>query len=168
LVCPGAEYGPAKQWLPERYAEVIQQAANNGIECILVGTAKDRPVAENIRHRVGMLPVQNLAGKTSLQELIELLRNCDLLLTNDTGTMHLATLLGTPTISIFGSTEPARTGPLGLHHTVFRHQVECSPCFLRECPIDFRCMRGVSSAEVAAAVLARCKGRGSTPTTTGS
>ena len=75
--------------------------------------------------------------------MIDALAGCRLLLTNDTGTMHLAAFLEVPTVSIFGSTEPALTGPLGERHTVLRHHVECSPCFLRECPIDLRCMKAV-------------------------
>ena len=90
----------------------------------------------------------NRIGQTTLEQLINELRDCDLLLTNDTGTMHLANLLRVPTVSIFGSTEPQRTGPLGQGHRIFRHHVECSPCFLRECPLDFRCMAAVTSAEV--------------------
>jgi len=84
--------------------------------------------------------------------LITELSRCRLLLTNDTGTMHLAAHLGVPTVAIFGSTEPALTGPLGAGHTVIRHQVACSPCFLRTCPIDFRCMHRVSVDEVVKAV----------------
>ena len=80
------------------------------------------------------------------------MRQCRLLLTNDTGTMHLATLLGVPVVAVFGSTEPRLTGPLGTRHRVFRHQVECSPCFLRECPLDFRCMKAVSTEEVISAI----------------
>jgi ADP-heptose:LPS heptosyltransferase len=76
-----------------------------------------------------------------------------LLLTNDTGTMHLAALLGVPVVAVFGSTEPRLTGPLGNGHIILRHHVECSPCFLRECPIDFRCMKAISADEVAGAVL---------------
>src|SRR5438270_2527920 len=94
----------------------------------------------------------NLIGQTTLEELIARLRECRLLLTNDTGTMHLATLLNVPVVAVFGSTEPQLTGPLGPAR-VIRHHVECSPCFLRECPIDFRCMHAVSSREVADAVL---------------
>ena len=89
----------------------------------------------------------------TLEQLIEELRPCRMLLTNDTGTMHLASLLGVPTVSIFGSTEPRLTRPLGTGHIVLRHQVECSPCFLRQCPIDFRCMKAVTVEEVVAAVL---------------
>src|SRR5437016_6686271 len=95
----------------------------------------------------------NRIGQTTLQQLIEELQPCSLLLTNDTGTMHVAALLGVPVVAVFGSTEPRLTGPLGNGHTILRHHVECSPCFLRECPIDFRCMKAVSADEVAAAAL---------------
>ena len=95
----------------------------------------------------------NRIGQTTLQQLIEELRRCRLLLTNDTGTMHLAALLGVPVVAIFGSTEPRLTGPLGNGHIILRHHVECSPCFLRKCPIDFRCMKAVTADEVARAAL---------------
>ena len=94
----------------------------------------------------------NRIGQTTLDQLAAELSECALLLTNDTGTMHLATLIGVPVVAIFGSTEPYLTGPLGNAKHIIRHQVECSPCFLRECPIDFRCMKAVSVAEVVAAV----------------
>jgi len=81
------------------------------------------------------------------------LKQCDLLLTNDTGTMHLAAFLGIPTISVFGSTEPTLTSPLGSDHRVLRRHVDCSPCFLRECPLDFRCMNEVTVDEVSHALL---------------
>ncbi|MEQ1850983.1 MAG: glycosyltransferase family 9 protein [Chthoniobacteraceae bacterium] len=153
-VCAGAEYGPAKRWLPERFAEVIR-IVGEGSACQwhLVGTAKDSPVAEEIASKAGHPPnVENHCGKTTLEELIALLRGCHVLLTNDTGTMHLASVLGLRTVAIFGSTEPSLTGPLGAGHVVLRRQVECSPCFLRECPIDFRCMKAIEAPEVAAAV----------------
>lgn len=153
-VCPGAEYGPAKRWLPERYAEVMKAvSAERECEWFVVGTAKDRPVAEEILAAAGDLPrVENLCGRTTLAELISLLKSCDALLTNDTGTMHLAALIGTRTVAIFGSTEPQLTGPLGSGHVILRKRVECSPCFLRECPIDFRCMKAIEPREVVTAL----------------
>ncbi|CAN5365774.1 hypothetical protein BH20VER3_BH20VER3_18610 [soil metagenome] len=147
-LCPGAEYGPAKRWLPERFAAVA--AVSRG-EWVLFGTARDAAVGAEIAQALGDR-CQNLIGQTTLEQLIEELRKCRLLLTNDTGTMHLATLLGVPVVAVFGSTEPSLTGPLGRRHKVVRHQVECSPCFLRECPLDFRCMKAVSVEEVAALV----------------
>ena len=149
-LCPGAEYGPAKRWLPERFAAV---AAANGVQWVLFGTARDAAVGAEIATALGDQCL-NLIGQTTLEQLIEELRKCCLLLTNDTGTMHLATLLGIPVVAVFCSTEPGLTGPLGQGNRVVRHQVECSPCFLRECPLDFRCMKAVSVEEVVAAVNA--------------
>jgi heptosyltransferase-2 len=149
-LCPGAEYGPAKRW--PHFAEVAQEIASRfPVQWILFGTAGDAPIGAKIADVLGENCV-NRIGQTTLEELIDELRNCDLLLTNDTGTMHLAALLRIPTVSIFGSTEPWRTGPLGQGHRIFRHHVECSPCFLRECPLDFRCMHAVTSAEVVAGI----------------
>jgi heptosyltransferase-2 len=152
-LCPGAEYGPAKRWLPERFAEAAAKvSAQSPVRWILLGTKNDAAVGQQIAAAIGDSCV-NRIGQTTLDQLINELRQCRLLLTNDTGTMHLAALLGVPVVAIFGSTEPLLTGPLGNGHIVLRHHVECSPCFLRECPIDFRCMKAVTSEEVADAVL---------------
>jgi heptosyltransferase-2 len=152
-LCPGAEYGPAKRWLPERFAEAAAKiTAQSSAQWILLGTKNDAAIGEQIAAAIGDHCV-NRIGQTTLDQLIAELRHCRLLLTNDTGTMHLAALLGVPVVAIFGSTEPRLTGPLGNGHIVLRHHVECSPCFLRECPIDFRCMNAVSADEVASAVL---------------
>jgi lipopolysaccharide heptosyltransferase II len=149
-LCPGAEYGPAKRWLAERFAAT---AAALGGHWVLFGTEKDKEAGAAIAAELGD-QCTNLIGKTTLDELIAELRKCRLLLTNDTGTMHLATLLGVPVVAVFGSTEPSLTGPLGTKNRIVRHRVECSPCFLRECPLDFRCMKAVSVEEVVAAVAA--------------
>jgi heptosyltransferase II len=152
-ICPGAEYGPAKRWLPDRFAEVAERiSAQSPIQWRLFGTARDAAVGEQIADALGDRCV-NRIGQTTLDQLIDELHACRLLLTNDTGTMHLAALLGIPVVAIFGSTEPRLTGPLGNSHIILRHHVECSPCFLRKCPIDFRCMKAVSVEEVADAVL---------------
>lgn len=152
-LCPGAEYGPAKRWLPERFAEVAESFSNGSeAKWILLGTKNDVGVGESIAAKLGDRCV-NRIGQTTLEELISELRSCRALLTNDTGTMHLAALLGLPVVAIFGSTEPHLTGPLGQCHVVVRHHVECGPCFLRECPIDFRCMKEVTTQEVVDAML---------------
>jgi heptosyltransferase-2 len=152
-LCPGAEYGPAKRWLPERFVEVAQAIAARGrAKWVLFGTARDVDLGEQIASALGDNCV-NRVGQTTLQQLIDELQQCRMLLTNDTGTMHLAALLGVPAVSIFGSTEPALTGPLGKNHTVIRHHVVCSPCFLRECPIDFRCMKSVDVQEIVDAIM---------------
>ena len=161
-LCPGAEYGPAKRWLPERFAEVAATVASeHPIEWRLFGTSADAEVGDAIASSLGDKCV-NRIGQTTLEQLIEELRSCRLLLTNDTGTMHLAALIGIPTVSIFGSTEPRLTGPLGNNHMILRHHVECSPCFLRTCPIDFRCMNAVTVDEVVQSVSAML-GRGRLP-----
>ena len=147
-LCPGAEYGPAKRWLAERFAAT---ASAVGGQWVLFGTRKDEEVGAAIAAELGDSCL-NLIGKTTLAELIRELRQCRLLLTNDTGTMHLASLLGVPVVAVFGSTEPGLTGPLGAQNRVVRHRVECSPCFLRECPLDFRCMKAVSVEEVVKAI----------------
>ncbi len=154
-LCPGAEYGPTKRWFPERFAEAARLvAAERACQWVLFGVAKDLPLGEPVIQALGDR-CENLIGKTTLAELIAALRGCHAVLTNDTGTMHLAAWLGVPTAAVFGSTDPTLTGPLAPPERVriLRHQVECSPCFLKECPLDLRCMQAVSAAEVARAVM---------------
>jgi lipopolysaccharide heptosyltransferase II len=156
-LCPGAEYGPAKRWLPERFAEVVAAVSTQRpVQWILFGTAGDAEIGAAIEALAGGKCI-NRIGQTTMDQLIAELRECTLLLTNDTGTMHLATLLGVPVVAIFGSTEPRLTGPLGKASRVLRHQVECSPCFLRDCPIDFRCMKAVTVDEAVESVSSLLK-----------
>jgi heptosyltransferase-2 len=145
-LCPGAEYGPAKRW-PDFGAAAGELSKRLGLHWLIFGTGRERSISEKIAGSLGSR-VTDLTGRTTLLELVAQLRRCEVLLTNDTGTMHLAAFLGVPTVSIFGSTEPQLTGPIGEGHIVLRHHVECSPCFLRECPLDFRCMRAVTVEEV--------------------
>ncbi|MDZ4817077.1 MAG: lipopolysaccharide heptosyltransferase II [Verrucomicrobiota bacterium] len=157
IVCPSAEYGPAKKWLPERYAEACKRIAlDQEATLVYVGMAKDSAAIEDIIQKSGVYGY-NLAGKTSLSQLGALLTNAKVVLCNDSGTMHLASVVGTRVVAIYGSTEPQLTGPLGPHKTILRHHVECSPCFLRECPLDFRCMKSVTVMEVVDAVNAQLK-----------
>ena len=154
-LCPGAEYGPAKRWPLERYRAVMDRISReHDLTWVIVGTAKEAPLGEQLARNFGG-KVENLCGKTTLPQLITELKACTLLLTNDTGTMHLADLLGVPVVAIFGSTEPALTGPSGATvppHRILRRKVECSPCYLRECPIDFRCMNELTVDMVASAM----------------
>jgi lipopolysaccharide heptosyltransferase II len=155
-ICAGAEYGQAKRWPLERFAAVIKQvaAAHPDIEWIFFGAPGETAMGEQLSTMVGAVHHTNLVGKTKLAELIVQLKTCRLLLTNDTGTMHLACAEGVPTVSIFGSTEPVLTGPLGDQHTVIRHHVPCSPCFKRACPLGhYECMTKITPDQVAAAVL---------------
>ena len=166
-LCPGAEYGEAKRWPLERFGETAKKVAeaNGKCEWVIFGTAKEAAIGEELSNMLDG-KCRNLVGKTSLHELINELRHCEALLTNDTGTMHLAAFIGVPTISIFGSTEPRWTGPLGNNHQVIRHHVDCSPCFLRDCPFDFRCMTSIDADEVAEAVLVAVGGNGAGHETT--
>jgi heptosyltransferase II len=149
-LCPGAEYGPAKRWT-EFGLTAKELSHRHGLHWLLFGTANEKPLAAEIMTKLKTSGT-DLTGRTSLLELAAQLRRCRLLLTNDTGTMHLAAYLGVPTVAIFGSTEPQLTGPTGTGHVVIRHHVECSPCFLRECPLDFRCMKAVTVEEAVSAV----------------
>ena len=125
------------------------------MEWTLVGVAKDAPVGAAIEAGVAGAPdvaLRNQIGRTSLGELVKVLQESDLLLTNDTGTMHLAASLGVRVVAVFGSTDASLTGPLGTVHRVLQHRVPCGPCFQRECHLDFACMRGVTAGEVVSAV----------------
>jgi len=149
----GAEYGSAKRWPAEKFIATAQQVQTQTQCCwVILGGRNDTKLAGEVSAAVpGAL---NLAGKTSLRELCAVLKSSQVLLTNDTGPMHVAAALGTPVVAIFGSTSPALTAP-GLpgdrRHRLLTATVPCSPCYLRECPIDFRCMRGI---EVSAAIRA--------------
>jgi len=156
---PGAEYGPAKRWPVEKFiaaAKEIQQRTN--CAWILFGAKGDQELTAQIAAAIYDLrfTTHNLAGKTSLRELMALLKPSRILLTNDTGPMHVAAALGTPVVVPFGSTSPELTGP-GLpndtRNRLLKSDAPCSPCFLRECPIDFRCMNGISVERVVEAVL---------------
>jgi heptosyltransferase-2 len=156
---PGAEYGPAKRWPAGRLiaaAREIQKRTN--CAWILFGGANDMQIASEIESAIrhSSFVIRNLAGQTSLRELMALLKRCRVLLTNDSGPMHVAAALGTPVVAPFGSTSPELTGP-GLpgdpRHRLLKSDAPCSPCFLRECPIDFRCMNGISVERVVEAVL---------------
>jgi len=155
---PGAEYGPAKRWPIERFIAAAQRVQQQK-DCLwlMFGAKNDAPVAQRIEIGLGGMPtVMNLAGQTSLRELMALLKLCRVLLTNDSGPMHVAAALGTPVVVPFGSTSPELTGP-GLpgdpRHRLLKSDAPCSPCFLRECPIDFRCMNGIGVERVVEAVL---------------
>ncbi len=153
-VVAGAEYGPAKRWPMDRFAETANRMSHEmpQIEWTLFGAPGEKAQGEALSALLTGRHV-NLVGKTSLTELIVCLQGCSLLLTNDTGTMHLAAALGVPTVTIFGSTEPILTGPLGDHHRIIRRHVACSPCFKRECPFGhYECMTSIEPAHVAEVV----------------
>src|SRR5258706_4461669 len=145
-VSPGAAYGSAKQWLPERFAEAAGELATARRAAIaLFGSQSERALCAQVAALLPSHAVTNHAGETTLAQFIELAAQCELFLTNDSGAMHIASALGVPTVAIFGATDDVATGPTGKHARVVRQQVEGSPCLLRECPIDHRCMTRVST-----------------------
>lgn len=155
---PGAFYGTAKRWVPERYAAVGDTLARRtGSRVAIVGGAAERDLGESIAR--GMRePARVLCGETSLADLAGVLSRLRLLVTNDSGPMHVAAALGVPVVAIFGPTDERETGPVGDAHRIVREPVHCSPCMLRECPIDHRCMTRIGADRVIAeaqAMLAR-------------
>ncbi len=148
-ISPGAAYGTAKRWLPERFAEAAANlATQRNASIALFGSASERALCEQIVQQLNGHEVTNYAGQTSLQQFIDLAAGCELFLTNDSGAMHIASALGVPTVAIFGATDDTATGPTGSRARVVREAVECSPCLLRECPIDHRCMTRVTAGRV--------------------
>ena len=158
---PGAEYGPAKRWPVESFAEAANELYRRlDCEFLIFGGPSDVPLANQLRVRLAAPlahgHVTSLAGKTKLGELMSALKHCRVLITNDTGPMHVAAALGTPVVVPFGSTSPELTGP-GLpgdsKHRLLSASVPCAPCFLRKCPIDLRCLKGITPDRVVAAVM---------------
>ena len=150
---PGAAYGTAKRWPPERFAAAAALVARrSGAQVAIVGSAAERPLAEAIAAQLGGA-ARVLCGETTLADLVGVLRELRLLLTNDSGPMHLAAALGTPLVAVFGSTDWTETAPVSERARVVREETECAPCKLRECPIDHRCMARVAVDRVAATAL---------------
>jgi len=147
-ILPGAAYGPAKRWDPASFATVIRNLQKSySLEPVLLGGPGDIEACKAVAQSLGS-PITDLSGKTTTLELAHWLAHARLILCHDSGPMHLAAFLRKPAVAIFGSTEPAWTGPLGSSVTVVRHKVSCSPCFLKTCPIDRRCMTRLTPEEV--------------------
>jgi heptosyltransferase-2 len=150
-IAPGATYGPAKRWLPDRFAAVADKLSESfPMQGILLGSKADWETAEEVR-KASRTKLINLAGKTNLLEAIHLISRCRLFLSNDSGLMHIAGALNIPTVAIFGSTNPITTSPAGNSFTIVRKDVSCSPCMKETCPTDFRCMKLISVENVFAA-----------------
>jgi len=144
---PGAAYGSAKCWLPERFQEVTRRLLENKDMYILYfGDANGASLVEKICQNMPERVI-NLAKKTNLREFMALITLCDAFLSNDSGPMHLCAALGIPLLALFGSTSDVKTGPYKFGTVLHKH-APCSPCYLRNCPIDFRCMKEISSEEV--------------------
>jgi heptosyltransferase II len=154
-LAPGAAYGHAKRWPPDRVAQLVRRLATRGVGVVLVGAPGDREAAREIESAVGAdAPPVNLVGRTDLRLFAGVLAACDAFVSNDSGAMHLAAAAGVPVVAVFGPTDERATAPLG-DHDVITHQVFCRPCMLRECPIDHRCMRRISVDTVLDAVIRR-------------
>ena len=145
---PGAIFGGAKRWPPDRFAMIGDWAAERwGAKVMIFGSGKETDISNSLSTVMNHRPV-NFCGRTSLSEAMGLIRECDLFVTNDSGLMHIAAALNVPTVAIFGSTDPVATGPRGAMTTIVKHNIECAPCLKPECPTDFRCMLSIKPEEV--------------------
>ena len=152
-IAAGAAYGSAKCWSPARYAAVADRFVDEfGADVILFGASGEIEVAQRIAAGMRHTPI-NLVGRTSIGELPSLLSTCQLFIGNDSGAMHVAGAVGVRVVGIFGSSDPGGTSPFASQFRLVRNPVDCSPCFLRKCPIDHRCMTGISVDDVLAPAL---------------
>lgn len=149
-LCPGAEFGSSKQWPVQHYAEAAQHFIARGWQVWLLGSAKDQPACESINQTLnGSAHV--LAGQTSLTQALDLLALSSLVISNDSGLMHIAAGLNTPLIAVYGSTDPGHTPPLSHNHRIAQHRIECAPCFKRDCPLEHHdCMVQLKADQVIA------------------
>lgn len=144
---PGAEYGPAKQWPLAHYAELARQLVERGFQIWLLGSAKDREAAATIAE--GLEPVHNLCGRTELVDAVDLIALSRAVVSNDSGLMHVAAAVGTPLVALYGSSTPAYTPPLTDRAEVLYLNLDCSPCFRRECPLGHKnCLEQIGADEV--------------------
>ena len=145
----GAFFGSAKRWFPERFAEVLRTLRGEfPLRFLLLGAPSERPLAETIQRDTGAEAVHDLCGRTTLAELVSVIGRCRLFLSNDSGPMHVAAAFQVPQVALFGSTDPVATGPFSTHASTLKKPVECSPCFLRECPLDLRCFKSIGVGDV--------------------
>lgn len=151
---PGASFGAAKRWIPERYSAVGDFLRRlHGARIAILGARDERPLADAVA--AGMCaPARNLCGETTIAEMVGVLSRLRLLVTGDSGPMHVAVALGVPVVAVFGPTDWRETAPFAGTHRLLREPVHCSPCKLRECPIDHRCMTRISADRVVDAARA--------------
>ncbi len=150
---PGATYGSAKRWYPEKFAEVAR-AFSDRYQIVLFGGPNEVEMANDIESRLDSVNVTNLAGRTSVQELCAMIGGLDLFITNDSGPMHVAAAYNVPTVAIFGPTRHLETSQWkNKKSMIVRHDMECAPCMKRECPLGHHeCMKSITSNEVIEAV----------------
>ncbi|MBX7066464.1 MAG: lipopolysaccharide heptosyltransferase II [Parachlamydiales bacterium] len=151
---PGAAYGSAKCWPPERFrALAMRLLLETDAYVVFFGDSSTASLVKEISRGLPERAI-DLAGVTSLRELACIIKDCSVLVTNDSGPMHIGAALGVPLVALFGSTDEELTGPYGQMESVIHKKVKCSPCFKRVCPIDFPCMKGISVEEVVERVMA--------------
>ena len=147
-LCPGAEYGEAKRWPAEYYAEVANDAISKGWQVMLFGSDKDIPVTNQI-NQLSKNKCIDLGGKTKLGEAIDLMSLCDTVISNDSGLMHVAAALNKKIVAIFGSSDPYHTPPMSANAVIEYLGLECSPCFKRECPLGhLNCLNNIKPANI--------------------
>ncbi len=147
-IAPGASYGAAKCWPPERFAQLADRLISDcGADVIFFGTPGEKDIAARILSQMKSRAV-SLVGETSMRDLAAYFARCSAFIGNDSGAMHVAAAAGLPVIGIFGSTDPEGTAPVTQEFTLIREPVSCSPCFLRQCPVDHRCMTRISADSV--------------------
>ncbi|MBU1665015.1 MAG: lipopolysaccharide heptosyltransferase II, partial [Gammaproteobacteria bacterium] len=153
-LCPGAEFGPAKRWPEAHYVAVARAKLRDGWQVWLFGSAKDQPVTEAIAALAGeaaegAVQIHNLAGRTSLEETVDLLACATCVVSNDSGLMHIAAAVDVPVIALYGSTDPGYTPPFSTRARVLRLGLECSPCFKRVCPLGhLDCLKKLGPEQV--------------------
>jgi heptosyltransferase-2 len=148
----GASYGSAKCWPPERFAAAINSLLQRGAaDVFLFGTPAERQVSNAIQAQLRQ-PAIDLTGKTTISELPALLWCCNLFVGNDSGAMHVAAAVGLPVVAVFGPTDPLGTAPVTPGCAIVQQKPYCSPCFLRRCPIDHRCMTAITPEMVVGAM----------------
>jgi heptosyltransferase-2 len=161
---PGSTYGSAKRWLPERFADVVKRLARRletvegtSVAVVVLGAKGEESLGKKVADQVGERSVV-LSGATTIRELMAVVKRCCLLITNDTGPMHIAAALGVPVVAVFGPTDWHTTAPYGQERSVVREAVDCAPCLLRECPIDHRCMTRIPVDRVYEAAVRQLAG----------
>ena len=155
VFCPGAEYGPAKRWPTRHFAALADALAERDYAIWLLGSAKDRPVGEEIVHQAKRATPRNFCGETTLDQAIDLIAASDFVVCNDSGLMHVAAALGKPLTALYGSSSPVFTPPLSRRAAILSLHLECSPCFERECPRGhLDCLNQLAPRSVLAACLA--------------
>jgi heptosyltransferase-2 len=157
ILCPGSVNSRAKRWPAERYAELSDRFIDRGATVVLIGSPAEQDVAAEVRAQVRHQPLV-LTGETTVAQMVALISVAEVLVTNDTGPAHIGAATGTPTLVIFGPTNPLTTYPMSPAAEIIREPPDCAPCMLRDCPIDHRCMTAISVDEVfqrAIAMMAR-------------